>query len=142
MTTAVAIARREFRTFFTSPIAYIVLGAFLLAAGWFYFAALFLAGQASLRGFFAIGPFAFCIIAPAVTMRLFAEERKTGTLELLLSMPLHDWEVVVGKFAAALATMAVMLLWTVPYAFTVSSLTAKGAHFDWGAAIAGYLGLL
>jgi ABC-2 type transport system permease protein len=142
MDTAVAIARREFRTFFNSPIAYIVLGAFLLAAGWFYFSALFVAGQASMRGFFAIGPFAFCIIAPAMTMRLLAEERKSGTLELLLSMPLKDWQVVLGKFIAALGTMAVMLLWTIPYALTVSGLAAQGTHFDWGAMFAGYVGLL
>ncbi len=142
MGTTVAIAKREFRTFFNSPIAYVVLGAFLLVVGWFFFSPLFVAGQASLRGFFALGPAVFCIFAPAVTMRLLAEERKTGTLELLLSMPLKDWQVVVGKFAGALATMAVMLAWTLPYALTVSVFVAKGAHFDWGAAFAGYIGLL
>jgi ABC-2 type transport system permease protein len=142
MNTALAIARREFRTYFNSPIAYIVIGAFLLVAGWLFFGTLFLSGQASLRGFFGISPVLFVVFAPAVTMRLVAEERKTGTLELLLSMPVQDWEVVAGKFLAALGMVAVGLLWTLPYPLTVASLAANGASFDWGTAIAGYVGLL
>lgn len=142
MSTALAVARREFRSFFQSPIAYIVLGVFLLVAGWLYFSTLFLAGSASLRSFFALAPVLFVVFAPAVTMRLLAEERKTGTLELLLSMPINDWEVVIGKFAAALGMVAVGLLWTLPYSLSVSSLTAKGASFDWGPVLGGYFGLL
>lgn len=142
MNTALAIARREFRTYFNSPIAYIVLGGFLLVAGWLYFSTLFLAGQASLRGFFGVAPVLFVVFAPAVTMRLLAEERKAGTLELLLSMPLRDWEVVLGKFLAALGMVGVGLLWTLPYPLTVAALTAKGASFDWGPVAAGYLGLM
>jgi ABC-2 type transport system permease protein len=84
----------------------------------------------------------FVVFAPAVTMRLVAEERKTGTLELLLSMPLQDWEVVAGKFLAALGMVAVGLLWTLPYPLTVASLAASGSSFDWGTALAGYVGLL
>jgi ABC-2 type transport system permease protein len=137
-----AVAKREFRTFFNSPIAYIVLGGFLLVGGWLYFAPLFLGGQASLRNFFAIAPFLFALFLPAVTMRAIAEERKAGTLELLLTMPLRDWEVVMGKFLAALAMVATGLVFTLPYAFSVASLTAAGASFDWGSAAAGYLGLL
>jgi ABC-2 type transport system permease protein len=142
MTPTLAVARREFKTFFSSPIAYIVLGGFLLLTGWFYFSTLFLAGQASLRGFFAIAPFAFVILVPAVTMRSIAEERKTGTLELLLTLPMEDWQLVVGKFLAAVGMVAVGLLWTLPYSVTVASLTEKGATFDWGPVLAGYLGLL
>jgi len=142
MTTALAVARREFRTFFQSPIAYIVIGVFLLVAGWIYFSTLFLGGTASLRAFFGFAPVLFVVFAPAVTMRLLAEERKTGTLELLLSLPIKDWEVVLGKFAAALAMVAVGLLWTLPYPLSVSSLTARGVSFDWGPVIGGYLGLL
>ena len=142
MNTAMAVAKREFRTFFSSPIAYIVLGGFLLVAGWLYFGTLFLGGQASLRGFFSIAPVLFVVFAPAVTMRSIAEERKAGTLELLLTMPLRDWEVVAGKFLAALAMVATGLLWTLPYPLTVAALTAPGAAFDWGPVVAGYLGLL
>jgi ABC-2 type transport system permease protein len=140
--TALAVAKREFRSFFNSPIAYIVLGGFLLVAGWLYFATLFLAGQASLRGFFSIAPLLFALFLPAVTMRAIAEERKSGTLELLMTLPLREWEVVAGKFLAALAMVATGLAFTLPYAFTVSSLTAHGASFDWGSTAAGYLGLL
>lgn len=136
------VARRELRTFFNSPIAYIVLGGFLLVAGWMFFSTLFLGGQASLRGFFALAPVLFVVFAPAVTMRSVAEERKSGTLELLLSMPLRDWEVVVGKFLGALGMVAIGLVFTLPYAFSVAALAAPGVSFDWGSAAAGYLGLL
>src|SRR5262249_1095299 len=124
------------------PIAYIVLGGFLLLAGWLYFSTLFLAGQASLRGFFSIAPVLFVVLVPAITMRSIAEERKSGTLELLLTMPLDNWQLVAGKFLAALGMVAAGLVFTVPYALTVSSLTAAGASFDWGPVMAGYIGLL
>jgi ABC-2 type transport system permease protein len=137
-----AIARREFRAFFNSPIAYIVLGGFLLTLGWFYFSTLFVAGQASMRGFFGLAPVLFVVFIPAITMRLIAEERKTGTLELLLTMPLHDWQVVVGKFFAAMGMVGVGLLLTLPYALSVAALTAEGASFDWGPVAMGYLGLM
>jgi ABC-2 type transport system permease protein len=142
MGTTLAVARREFRSFFNSPVAYIVIGVFLVVAGWLYFSTLFVAGQASLRGFFSIAPVLFVVFAPAVTMRLLAEERKSGTLELLFSMPLRDWELVAGKFLAALGMVAVGLLWTLPYPLTVAGLTAEGARFDWGPVVMGYLGLL
>ena len=142
MGTTLAVARREFRSFFNSPVAYIVIGVFLVVAGWLYFSTVFIAGQASLRAFFSIAPVLFVVFAPAVTMRLLAEERKSGTLELLFSMPLRDWELVAGKFLAALGMVAVGLLWTLPYPLTVASLTAEGARFDWGPVVMGYLGLL
>lgn len=142
MESTLAIARREFRTFFASPIAYIVLGGFLLLAGWLYFSTLFLAGQASLRGFFAVVPVLFVVLVPAITMRALAEERKSGTLELLLTLPMEDWQIVAGKFLAALGMVAVGLAWTLPYALSVASLTGPGASFDWGPVLAGYLGLL
>lgn len=142
MESTFAIARREFRTFFISPIAYIVLGGFLLLAGWLYFSTLFLAGQASLRGFFGIAPVLFVVLVPAITMRSLAEERKSGTLELLLTLPMEDWQIVAGKFLAALGMVAVGLAWTTPYALTVSSLTGPGSNFDWGPVFTGYLGLL
>src|SRR5439155_14435406 len=102
MNGVLAVTKRELKTFFASPIAYIVLGGFLLLAGWLYFSTLFLAGQASLRGFFSIAPVLFVFLVPAITMRSIAEERKSGTLELLLTMPLENWQLVAGKFVAAL----------------------------------------
>ena len=142
MNSAFAVARRELKTFFASPIAYIVLGGFLVLTGWFYFSPLFLSGEASLRGFFFWASKFFLLLVPAITMRAIAEERKSGTLELLLTMPVQDWQVVVGKFMAALGMVCAGLLFTVPYALTVSSLTATGASFDWGPVMAGYVGLI
>jgi len=142
MNSTLAVARREFKTFFASPIAYIVLGGFLLVSGWLYFSTLLLAGQASLRNFFGFAPVLFVVLVPAITMRSIAEERKSGTLELLLTMPLEDWQVVLGKFLASVGMVGVGLMWTLPYAFTVAGLTATGSVFDWGPVIAGYLGLL
>src|SRR5512146_1870448 len=104
MHNVLAITRRELKSYFDSPIAYIVIVAFLLVAGWMFFSTLFLMGRADMRGFFTPSPFSpsmlLVILAPAVTMRLLAEERKTGTLELLTTMPIRDHEVVLGKFLA------------------------------------------
>lgn len=142
MESTLAVARREFRTFFSSPIASIVLGGFLLLAGWLYFSTLFLAGQASLRGFFGVVLVLFVVLVPAITMRALAEERKSGTLELLLTLPMEDWQIVAGKFLAALGMVAVGLAWTLPYALSVAALTGPGAAFDWGPVFAGYFGLV
>jgi gliding-associated putative ABC transporter substrate-binding component GldG len=142
MNSALAVARRELKTFFASPIAYIVLGGFLILTGWFFFSPLFLSGEASLRGFFFWASKFFLLLVPAITMRAIAEERKSGTLELILTMPVQDWQVVLGKFLAALGMVCAGLVFTIPYALTVSSLTATGASFDWGPVMAGYVGLV
>src|SRR6185295_12274532 len=109
---------------------------------WFFFSPLFLRGEASLRGFFSVAELCFLLLVPAITMRAIAEERKSGTLELLLTMPVQDWQVVVGKFLASLGMVCAGLVFTLPYALTVSSLTASGAAFDWGPVMAGYVGLV
>jgi ABC-2 type transport system permease protein len=136
------IAKRELASYFNSPVAYIVLVTFLLVAGWMYFGTVFLAGRADLRMFFAPSPFSpsmlLVIIAPAVTMRLIAEERKSGTIELLSTMPIHKWQIVLGKFLAAWALLALAILSTVVYALTVSAI----GDLDWGPVVTGYVGLL
>ena len=142
MRNVISVARREMRAFFDSPIAYIVLVAFLAVAGWMFFSTLFLVDRADMRTFFAPSPFSpamlIVILAPAITMRLLAEERKSGTIELLLTMPLRDGEIVVGKFLAAFGLMAVGLLLTFAYPLSVAWL----GDLDWGPVIAGYVGLL
>ncbi len=142
MPSALVIARRELRSYFDSPIAYIVVVAFLLVAGWMFFSALFLIGRADLRPFFSPSPFSpsmlLVILAPAVTMRLIAEERKSGTIELLTTMPVRDVDVILGKFLASLALLGTALGLTVVYAISVASLGA----LDWGPVLAGYLGML
>ena len=144
MTNTLRIARRELATFFNSPIAYIVLGVFLLVAGYlfFFFSGLFIVGKASMRGFFGLAPVLFLFLSPAITMRLIAEERKSGTLELLMTLPVKEWEVVAGKFLAAVGMVGVCMLFTVVYALSLFGVTATGAAFDWGPVIGGYVGVM
>jgi gliding motility-associated transport system permease protein len=139
MSPALVISRREIRTYFNSPVAYIVVSAFTLIAGGMFFGfQLFLAGEASLRGFFENMPLLFMFLAPAITMRLLADEKSSGTLELLITMPVRDWEVVVGKFLAAMGLLCAALGLTLVFAITVKAL----GPLDRGPAIGGYLGLL
>src|SRR5262245_19632787 len=106
-TPALTIAKREFGAYFKSPVAYIVLAVFLALSGFFYFNSLFLQGTADMAGFFGNLPLIFMFFCPAIAMRLIAEERGSGTIELLLTMPVRDWQVVVGKYLAALALLTV-----------------------------------
>jgi len=136
-----AIARRELRAYFDSPVAYIVIVVFLLVSGWMFFSTLFLYDRADMRPFFTPSPFSpsmlLVILAPAITMRLVAEERKSGTIELLLTMPVRDGEIILGKFLAALALVGVALLLTLAYPLSV----ARIGDLDWGPVFAGYLGM-
>jgi ABC-2 type transport system permease protein len=134
----VAITKRELRTYFNSPIAYIVVLVYMLLAGFFFFQTLFIEKQAEMRGYFSMVPMFFTFIIPAITMRLLAEEKGTGTLELLITMPVRDWEVVVGKFLAALGMVAVMIGMTLFYAVTLSFI----GEVDRGPTFGGYFGLL
>lgn len=140
------IAQRELYAYFASPIAYIMMAFFLAFSGALF--ALFLnnpnqAGSAELnaviRGWSTSVGFFMLIFVSIVTIRLIAEEQKTGTLELLLTSPVNDWEVVVGKF---LATMVLLLL-TLAFTFSyILIMLAYGGKADWGPLLSGYLGLL
>lgn len=135
------IARRELGSFFDSLVAYILLVAFLGFTGfftWLSVADIFLRKQADLQVFFEIATWTLFIFIPAITMRMLAEERKTGTIELLLTKSITDMQVVTGKFVACLLLVLIALLFTAPYYITVSSI----GNLDHGAAICGYLGLL
>ncbi|HXW52760.1 MAG TPA: ABC transporter permease subunit [Myxococcota bacterium] len=142
MNTTYCIARRDFQAYFNSPVAYVVLGVFLLVLGYLFFSTLFLGGFASMRGFFSVAPILFVVFGPAITMRLISEERKTGTIEQLLTLPISNFEVVLGKFLAALGIVVVGLLFTLPYVFSVSLLTPSDTPFDYGPVIGGYIGLI
>ena len=135
-----AIFKRDFGAYFNSPIAYIVIIAFLVITGWLFFGGFFGAGgqEASMRSFFGMAPLFFAIFCPAITMRLLAEERRSGTIQLLATMPVRDIEVVVGKYMAAMGLIVVCLLLTVPWALSVEYV----ADPDWGPILGGYLGLL
>ncbi len=130
--------RKELKTYFNSPIAYVVIGVFLLVSGWFVSSNMFLAGTADLRVFFQIAPLIFMFFAPAITMRLISEEKKTGTIELLVTMPIRDEEIILGKFLAALVLLATALLFTLPFVIFLVFL----GDVDKGPLIGGYVGLL
>jgi ABC-2 type transport system permease protein len=138
MSPALTISRREIRTYFNSPVAYIVVTVFTIITGYLFFTQLFLEQQAEMRGFFGSMPLLFMFLAPAITMRLLADEKSSGTLEMLITMPVRDWEVVVGKFLAAMALVCAALALTLVFAITVRAL----GPLDRGPAIGGYVGLL
>ncbi|MBF0508253.1 MAG: ABC transporter permease [Deltaproteobacteria bacterium] len=133
-----AIFWREFKAYFNSPIAYIVIPLFLIITGWFFSSSLFLMNQASLRQMFSVIPAIFIFFIPAVTMRLIAEEKKNGTFEILATLPTTDMEIVVGKFLSALCFVAVFLLLTFPQVVTVMAL----GDAELGPILGGYLGVL
>ena len=141
MRNTLIIARRELRSYFDSPVAYIVLVAFLMVAGWMFFSSFFLMERADMRTFFEPSPFSpsmlLVIIVPALTMRLVAEERKSGTIEFLTTMPVTDTEVVVGKFVGALTLMSLALAATLAYGICIDTI----GDLDWGPVISGYIGL-
>jgi len=132
------ILSKELGSFFNSPIAYIIIVVFILLSGYFFTNSLFLQNVASLRSVFELTPFLLVFFAPAITMRMIAEERKTGTIELLLTKPVKDSEIIVGKFLAAWLFFAIALLPTLVYLVTVMFL----GKIDSGPVIGGYAGLL
>jgi len=138
MSTAVTVAKREIKTYFNSPVAYIVVTVFMLLSGYLYWSQVFLEKQAELRYYFTLTPLVFTFIIPAITMRLLAEEKGSGTLEMLITMPVRDWEVVLGKFLAGMTMLAAVVGMTCFYAVTLSFL----GPVDRGPVITGYLGLL
>lgn len=135
------IARRELSVFFDSLTAYILLVVFLAFTGaftWLFMADVFLYNQASMQSFFNVAYWTFFVLIPALTMRLIAEEKKSGTLELLLTKPVSDWQVILGKFTASLVLVGIALALSLPYYITVASI----GPIDHGAVWTGYLGLL
>jgi ABC-2 type transport system permease protein len=132
------IFKKEFKAYFVSPIAYIVISVFLLVTGWFFFTTFFLYNQADMRNFFTLLPIVFAFIVPAVTMRLFSEELNTGSYEILLTMPVTFINVVIGKFMAAVAFIGAMLVPTISYPIFISFV----GKLDWGPVMAGYIGAI
>ena len=140
MKPAWVIAKRELLSYFTSPVAYVFLVIFLLLTGFFTFSVgqFFERGEASLGAFFGWHPWLYLVLVPAVGMRLWAEERRSGTLELLLTMPITPWEAIAGKFLASWIFIALALALTFPVVITVNVLGSP----DNGMIFAGYLGSL
>lgn len=132
------IFKKEFKSYFISPVAYIVISVFLLITGWFFFSTFFIYSQAELRNFFSLLPLVFSFIIPAITMRLFSEEVNVGSYEILMTMPVTFADVVIGKFLAAALFAGVMLIPTLSYPLFICFI----GRLDWGPVIGGYTGAI
>ncbi len=133
-----AIFRRELASYFATPVAYVFIVIFLVLAGafTFYLGGFYERGQADLQPFFNFHPWLYLFLVPAVSMRLWSEERKSGTIELLLTLPVTMWQAVVGKFLAAWAFLCIALMLTFPIWLTVNYLGDP----DNGVIVASYVG--
>jgi ABC-2 type transport system permease protein len=136
MTRTLPIFKREYASYFNSPIAFIYLTVFLGLSTWLFLKGFFLIGEASMRTYFGLIPWIFLFFVPAITMRLWAEERKVGTMELLMTLPVTDAEAVLGKFLASLA----FLLLSLALSFVIPIVVAALGDPDPGQIIGGYLG--
>jgi ABC-2 type transport system permease protein len=133
-----ALFLREFRSYFATPVAYVFIVIFLLLMGTFtfYLGGFYERGQADLSGFFNYHPWLYLFLVPAISMRLWAEERKSGSIELLMTLPITAWQAVLGKFLAAWAFTGIALALTFPIWITVNYL----GNPDNGAIFAAYIG--
>jgi ABC-2 type transport system permease protein len=138
MSGILAVMKRELWSYFATPIAYVFIVIFLLLAGWFtfYFGAFYERGQADLASFFTWHPWLFLFLVPALAMRLWAEERKSGSIELLMTLPIETWQAVVGKFLAAWLFTGIAIALTFPIWITVNYLGSP----DNGVVVAAYVG--
>jgi len=138
MNAVASIARKEFRGYVASPAGYVFLTAFLVLSAWLFFRVFFLVGQATLRPFFTVMPWLFLFFVPASAMRAWAEERKLGTDEVLLTLPVREGEIVLGKFLAGLAFLVLAIALTIALPVMVSILGDP----DPGPMVGGYVGLV
>ena len=133
-----AIFKKEFKSYFNLPIAYIYITVFLVLSHWLFLRVFFIADQASMRNFFGIMPWMFLFFIPAITMRLWAEEKKLGTMEILMTLPIRNHEVVLGKFCASFCFLILTVALSFPLIITVAVLGDP----DGGPIIGSYLGVL
>jgi len=140
MSKVAAILNKEFRSYWYSPIAYIVITVFIVLVSFFFFRGFYIIGDASLRGFFGLLPWLFLFVVPALTMRQWAEELHSGTIETLMTKPVMDWQIVIGKYLSAVLFLVIMLVLTLPLPLTVAGISQSG--IDWGVLLANYIGAL
>ncbi|WP_316827627.1 gliding motility-associated ABC transporter permease subunit GldF [Pedobacter miscanthi] len=140
-----AVFKRELFSFLSSMVAYITIGIFLLVSGlllWFFPDTSILDyGYAELSGFFSLVPYLFMFLIPAITMRSFAEERREGTYELLVTRPIRIWQIVVAKYLASLVLVLFALIPTLVYYYSISKLGFPEGNIDSGSVIGSYIGL-
>lgn len=141
------IIKKEFSSFFSSPIAYMVMGIFLLINGLFLWVFnddfnILNAGFADLNSFFYLAPWVLLFLIPAITMKTFADEFQSGTIEILITKPISIWSIVLGKFFAVLFLVIMAILPTVVYVYSIYQLGNPIGSIDFGSTIASYIGLL
>jgi len=136
MQNVMSIFKREFKAYFLSPIAYIFITVYLIATTFLFFQGFFIVDQADMRGYFGILPWVFLFFIPAITMRTWAEEKKMKTLELLLTWPVSDVEVVIGKFLSSFSLLVIVLL----LSLTIPVSIALIGHPDAGQIVGQYIG--
>ena len=138
MSTALIIFKREFASFFATPVAYVFIAIFLILSGVFAFSigGLYERGQADLLPFFNFHPWLYLFLVPAMAMRSWSEERKSGSIELLMTLPITAWQATLGKFLAAWAVLGLSLMLTFPLWITVNYL----GNPDNGIILAAYIG--
>ncbi len=134
----IPLIKKELRDLFTSPIAYVFICVFLFFSFWFYFADVFVIGEASLTRFFVVMPILYIIFLPAVSMGRWSEEKKSGTLEVLLTLPVSDFKLVLAKFFSCLIFLVITLFLTLPLVWVMSRL----GDLDFGQVATSYLGLI
>ena len=133
------IFKKELKSYFNSPMAYIFLVVFAIVTGYFFTNTFFLFNQSNMRALFNIVPLVYLFFIPAITMGLIAREKNIGTMEIISTLPIKDVEFVVGKFLSALTLIALGLVFTLIHFFTLMNV---GTNIDYGAVFTGYLGLL
>jgi len=141
MYNTIVLLKKEFRSYFNTPLAYVFLVAFLIISQWLVMRGYFLRGQADLRTFFSLVPVIFILFIPAITMRLWAEEQKQGTIETLMTSPVRDMEVILGKFLGGWIFMGLAILSTIALPLVTKWTAAPEVGIDKGPVIGGYIGL-
>ena len=141
------ILKKEFNSFFASPIAYLVIGVFLLINSLFLWVFnddfnILNAGFADVNSFFYLAPWVFLFLIPAITMKSFADEFNNGTIELLKTKPLTNWQIILGKFWTSLLLIVIALAPTLTYIYSVFKLGNPAGNIDFGNTIGSYIGLL
>ena len=143
----ISILKKEFNSFFSSPIAYLVIGVFLLMNGLFLWVFdddfnILNAGFADLNSFFSLAPWILLFLIPAITMKMFSDEFQTGTIEILQTKPISNWQIVFGKFWASLLLILIAIIPTFVYIYAVSELGNPVGNIDLGSTVGSYLGLI
>ncbi len=138
LSSVLVVAKKELRAYFNSPLAYIFLDVFLVVNAWLFFQTYFLYGQANMRSFFSFLPWMFLFLIPSITMRLWSEEKKLGTIEILLTLPVSDLGIVLGKFFASFCFLGLSLI----LSFMIPVIVLYTGPADLGVIISSYIGSL